>query len=82
MKQLLFTFFAIVLCYSLFFDNEPSLSVVDELNYIYEDVSPDTSYMAKDTLGSYIYTYSVINNKTDRWSPNAADEDIKIPFGY
>lgn len=81
MKQLLFTFFAIVLCYSLFFDNEPSLSVVDELNYIYEDASPDV-YMAKDTLGSYIYTYSVINNKTDRWSPNAADEEMKIPFRY
>lgn len=73
MKQLLFTFFAIVFCYSLFFDNEPKPSVVDELNYIYEDASPNI-YVTKDTLCSYAtYTYSVIHNE-------ATDKNMKVPF--
>jgi hypothetical protein len=60
MKPLIFTFFAIVLCYSLFFDNEPGVLGVDELNYIYEEASP-AIYMSKDTLDPCSYTYSFAN---------------------
>jgi hypothetical protein len=81
MKPLLFTFFAIVLCYSLFFDSEAGLPAVDELNYIHESASPAV-YMAKDTLGSYTYTYSVGNGKGNGWSLCTADEETKIPFSY
>ncbi|MDR1096755.1 MAG: hypothetical protein LBL57_01335 [Tannerella sp.] len=75
MKPLLFTFFAIVLCYSLFFDNEPKLSVVNGLNSVYENASPN-SYMARDTSGSYTYTYSIFNSKI------STDEATEVPFGY
>ena len=49
MKQLLLTFFAIILCYSLFFDSETAPSSADELNYIYEKASPGI-YSVKDTF--------------------------------
>jgi hypothetical protein len=49
MKQLLLTFFAFILCYSLFFDSETASSSADELNYIYEKASPGI-YSAKDTF--------------------------------
>jgi hypothetical protein len=59
MKQLIVTFFAIVLCYSLFFDKKPSVSVVDQLNYIYD-------YVLIDTLN--VYTYSIIHPMNmNRW---------------
>ncbi|MDR2680933.1 MAG: hypothetical protein LBC47_09015, partial [Tannerella sp.] len=66
MKQLLFTFFSIVLCYSLFFDNESKSSAVEELNYIYEKTSPGM-YLAKDTLCPY--AYNIIDYKTTIWNP-------------
>ena len=83
MKQLLFTFFAFLLCYSLFFDKEPRSSVVDELNYINEDAFPAV-YMAEDTLGSYtyMYNYSIVNNQVNIWKPLTVDKVMKIPFNY
>ena len=63
MKQLILTFFAVILCYSLFFNNEPVKPNVDEINYIYEGASipnvniivPDTSnYFAQYTNIQYI----------------------------
>jgi hypothetical protein len=79
MKQLLFTFFAIVLCYSLFFDDENRLSAVDERNYIYEKTSPEM-YLAKDTLGPYVY--SIVNYETNLWNPYFyfPDKEITTPF--
>lgn len=83
MKQLLFTFFAFLLCYSLFFDKEPKSSVVDELNYINEDAFP-AIYMAEDTLASYTYTYnySIVNSQVNIWEPFTVDKDMKVPFTY
>jgi hypothetical protein len=69
MKQLLFTFFAIVLCYSLFFDNESRLSVIDEQNYIYEDASPD---IYKDTLN--FSTPYLVYNETGLLNPYFSDK--------
>ena len=37
MKQLILTFFAIILCYSLFFDKEPKTHAIDEINNIHQD---------------------------------------------
>ncbi|MDR1116348.1 MAG: hypothetical protein LBL33_09465 [Tannerella sp.] len=70
MKQLLFTFFAVVLCYSLFFDNEDKPATVDGLNYIYEETSPDV-YPVKDTLNPYVYNVVKIND-------NAAGKSAEI----
>jgi len=51
MKQLILTFFAVILCYSLFFDKESGRLIVDENNYIQE--SPQISglpFIAPDTM--------------------------------
>ena len=64
MKQLLLTFFAVILCYSLFFDTEPKATAVDEINYIYKvdntpnviTIVPDTfNYLAFYTNNNYVY---------------------------
>jgi hypothetical protein len=60
MKPLLFTFFAIVLCYSLFCNDEPNVLGVDELNYIYEEILPDID-RSKDTSGAYLYACFVVD---------------------
>jgi hypothetical protein len=74
MKHLLFTFFAIVLCYSLFFDNESGLSIIDEQNYIYEDASPNRY---KDTLN--FSTQYLVYDDTGLWNPCFSD---KKPGSY
>ncbi len=59
MKQLIFTFFAVILCYSLFFDEKDTKPTVDEINYIYEDASvPALNFIAPDTL-NYFCLYGV-----------------------
>jgi hypothetical protein len=77
MKQLIFTFFAIVLCYSLFFDKEPSVPVVEKMNYIHDDASPDI-YVSIDTLNTY--TYSIIHpmNQWDSFTV-ATDKNREDP---
>jgi hypothetical protein len=40
MKHLILTFFAVILCYSLFFDNKSATTAADEINYVHENVSP------------------------------------------
>ena len=51
MKQLLLTFFAVVLCYSLFFDNQAEQPIVDEINYIHEDIQiSGFQYIVPDTM--------------------------------
>ncbi len=49
MKQLLLTFFAFILCFSLFFDDESESLDVEKLNYIYEDGYPER-YFTENTL--------------------------------
>ena len=39
MKQLILTFFAVILCYSLFFDKKPKTHAVDEIDYIHQDAA-------------------------------------------
>ena len=59
MKQLILTFFAVILCYSLFFDNEPKVTPVDEINYIYNgSYIPDVNVIVPDTF-NYFALYSV-----------------------
>ena len=58
MKQLILTFFAVILCYSLFFDTEPKATAVDEINYIYEGASiPSVNIIVPDTF-NYLALYS------------------------
>ena len=59
MKQLILTFFAVILCYSLFFDKEPKVTPVDEINYIYNGAYiPDVNVIVPDTF-NYFALYSV-----------------------
>ena len=58
MKQLILTFFAVILCYSLFFDTEPKATAVDEINYIYEGAFiPNVNVIVPDTF-NYFALYS------------------------
>jgi hypothetical protein len=78
MKPLLFTFFAIVLCYSLFFDDGRKPSAVDGRNYIHEKSSPDMYLPAKDTLDSYVY--GLVYCEMNLWNPYFPDKEMKMPF--
>ena len=55
MKQLILTFFAAILCYSLFFDKEKKTHTIDEINYIYEDATsvPNLNVTVPDTLNYF-----------------------------
>jgi hypothetical protein len=66
MKQLILTFFAVILLYSLFIDNEPEKPAVDEINYIYEDAAsfPENKTIASDTLNKI----ALYNMETVDWS--------------
>lgn len=61
MKQLLLSFFAVILCYSLFFDRKERHMHVDEINYTIQSEThdsflhqvPDSIFYAKSVLNSY-----------------------------
>lgn len=55
MKQLILTFFAVILCYSLFFDTKKTKEPeVDKINYIHEDaLMPELDLITPDTLTHY-----------------------------
>jgi len=56
MKQLILTFFAVILCYSLFIDTEPKATAVDEIDYIYEGASsPNVNIMVPDTFNYFAF---------------------------
>ena len=55
MKQLILTFFAVILCYSLFFDTEPKTTAVDEINYIYEGALIPNVNAVPDTFNLYAF---------------------------
>jgi len=65
MKQLLLTFFAIILCYSLFIDKKADKPIVDHINYIHED--PQISgihYESPDTMN----LLTIYNSEDLSWS--------------
>ena len=56
MKQLILTFFAVILFYSLFFNNEPKMHVVDETNYIHQDaISVPNLKVVSDTMNHFAF---------------------------
>ena len=58
MKQLILTFFAVILCYSLFFDKKSENPTVDEINYIRENAQIyDARLVAPDTMGHITMNY-------------------------
>jgi hypothetical protein len=60
MKRLILTFFATILCYSLFFDNEPEFNAVEKINYIQNSPSiPSVYNLALDTVNYYSSYYAV-----------------------
>ena len=65
MKQLILTFFAAVLCYSLFFDNGTDKPAIDEMNYIHEKATtvPNYNSVIPDTLNYY-----AMYNMEENWS--------------
>jgi len=51
MKQLILTFFLVILCYSLFFDKKTENYTKEEINFIQEDaIVPNIPYTASDTV--------------------------------
>ena len=79
MKQLLFTFFAVVLCYSLFFDQKQKRAeaVADEFKKI-EDASP-IFYM--QDISSPTLKYSSLNaNLLLTWNPSFENPMIIAPI--
>ena len=65
MKQLILTFFAIILCYSLFFDKEKKTNAIDEINYIHQDAaSVPNPKAASDTLNYF----AMFNVETVGWN--------------
>jgi hypothetical protein len=52
MKPLLLSFFAVILCYSLFFDKRKKQTHVDEINYTIRPEAYDTSFVL-DTVPFY-----------------------------
>jgi len=63
MKQLIFTFFAIIFCYSVFFDNDKKAVVVDEVKYINLDV-PFFIHAKSDTMSYYAFPLLEYNKAT------------------
>ena len=53
MKQLILTFFAVVLCYSLLFNDRNVSPAVDEVNYVYKEVSIPNYYIGLLDTFSY-----------------------------
>lgn len=70
MKQLLLSFFAVILCYSLFFDRKERHMHVDEVNYTIQSEAhdsflrqvPDSIFYAKNLIDFY-YTGYIFNEE-------------------
>ncbi|MDR3308622.1 MAG: hypothetical protein LBS80_01550 [Tannerella sp.] len=63
MKQLIFTFFAIIFCYSVFFDNDKKAVVVDDVNYLNLD-APSFINTKSDTMTYYAFPLLEYNKAT------------------
>ena len=59
MKQLILTFFAVILCYSLFFDKEKKTHVIDEINYIQQDAASVPNPKAVSDTLNYLALYNI-----------------------
>ena len=69
MKQLILTFFLVILCYSLFFDKKTESQTKDEINFIQEDaIIHYLPYLALDTVD-----YFTLNNNTMVWNVDVND---------
>ena len=64
MKQLILTFFAAILCYSLFFDKEPKTNTIDEINYIRQDAASVPNLKAVPDTMNYFALYNI---EVDGW---------------
>ena len=50
MKALLLSFFAVILCYALFFDREEPLTPVDEMNYTIPTEAREQIHLSDSTM--------------------------------
>ncbi len=50
MKALLLSFFAVILCYALFFDREEQLTPVDEMNYMIPTEAHEHIHLSDSTV--------------------------------
>ena len=50
MKALLLSFFAVILCYALFFDREEPLTPVDEMNYTIPTEAREQIHLSDSTV--------------------------------
>jgi len=67
MKQLILTFFLVILCYSLFFDKKTGNRTKDEIYYIQEEaIIPYNPYLASDTV-NYIPFFSSSKAMFSTW---------------
>ena len=64
MKQLILTFFAAILCYSLFFDKETKTDTIDEIDYIRQDAASVPNPKAVPDTMNYFALY---NFEVDGW---------------
>lgn len=64
MKQLILTFFLVILCYSLFFDKEVEKQpVMDEINYVQKEVvNPQIHLTVSNTMN-----YFALHNPWGGW---------------
>jgi len=60
MKPLLLSFFAVILCYSLFFDRGEAQKRVDDTNYRIRTESCDT-YQLSDSVPFHASRFSLVN---------------------
>ena len=65
MKQLILTFFAAILCYSLFFDKEQKTDTIDEINYIRQDAALVPNHKTVPDTINYLALY---NLETESWN--------------
>lgn len=63
MKQLILSFFAVILCYSLFFDRKEHHIHVDEINYTIRTEAHDS--FLHQTPDSVFFARSFIDYNTD-----------------
>ena len=68
MKQLILTFFAVILFYSLFFDKEQKTNTIDEINYIHQNAASVPNLKAVPDTLNYFALYNMGTIKTFGWN--------------
>ena len=59
MKQLILTFFACILCYSLFFDKDKKTYVIDDINNLHQDAASIPNPEAVPDTLNYLAMYNL-----------------------